>query len=553
MTDAQFSDLIARGCAKVNISTALKVAYMKSNLAFLRERRGSATAGTRRRCSRTSGGRHGRWRPTTCAGSAASARRGERRGRARRWSSTATACSPTPSGTATCPRSTRRSPSSACRCAGTVAEYRREAADRRRQGADGEPAHPGVRRGGRAARRIRRASTPPSPRGTGARRRSTGAGGRRRGPGPARGSPGSSARPSTAGWPVAVASTSARGSVRATLEHAVGRDLARAGPRSSPATSCRARSRRRTSTCSRLSGSAGRPARCSSSRTRATGCWPPWPPGLPASSPSTSFTGDEDFTEAALVVSSLGDPGGERPTVLANRSRASPAPGSRWPTWREPRQSTADIGTAGRNCRGTHVAASFGDVEVVVRTIATVAVDNEKYFGDLDAVVGDGDFGYSMARGFELVLRGLGQLRPRRHRHVPEADRRRHHQPDRRHLGADLGHGVPARRRRRGRSHRAHAGQVVAMLRAAIEGIKARGSSDVGDKTLLDALVPRSDTIEERVGGGADRGGGAASGGDGRPGAGRGDPADAGHARAGQPTRASAASARSTPGPWRSP
>ena len=38
LTDAQFSDLIARGCAKVNISTALKVAYMKSNLAFLRGR-----------------------------------------------------------------------------------------------------------------------------------------------------------------------------------------------------------------------------------------------------------------------------------------------------------------------------------------------------------------------------------------------------------------------------------------------------------------------------------------------------------------------------------
>jgi ketose-bisphosphate aldolase len=37
MTDAQFTDLIARGCAKVNISTALKITYMKANLAFLRE------------------------------------------------------------------------------------------------------------------------------------------------------------------------------------------------------------------------------------------------------------------------------------------------------------------------------------------------------------------------------------------------------------------------------------------------------------------------------------------------------------------------------------
>ena len=37
MTDAQFTDLIARGCAKVNISTALKVRYMRASLAFLRD------------------------------------------------------------------------------------------------------------------------------------------------------------------------------------------------------------------------------------------------------------------------------------------------------------------------------------------------------------------------------------------------------------------------------------------------------------------------------------------------------------------------------------
>ena len=47
---------------------------------------------------------------------------------------------------------------------------------------------------------------------------------------------------------------------------------------------------------------------------------------------------------------------------------------------------------------------TFSDVEFVVRTIAQTAVDNEKYFGDLDSVVGDGDFGYSLARGFEIVL-----------------------------------------------------------------------------------------------------------------------------------------------------
>jgi fructose-bisphosphate aldolase, class II len=37
LTDDQFRELIARGCAKVNISTALKQVYMQSNLAFLKD------------------------------------------------------------------------------------------------------------------------------------------------------------------------------------------------------------------------------------------------------------------------------------------------------------------------------------------------------------------------------------------------------------------------------------------------------------------------------------------------------------------------------------
>jgi len=40
MTPEQFSDLIARGCAKVNISTALKIAFMKSGYDFMTEHPG---------------------------------------------------------------------------------------------------------------------------------------------------------------------------------------------------------------------------------------------------------------------------------------------------------------------------------------------------------------------------------------------------------------------------------------------------------------------------------------------------------------------------------
>ncbi len=37
LSQAQFDDLIARGCAKVNISTALKVRYLEANREFLQE------------------------------------------------------------------------------------------------------------------------------------------------------------------------------------------------------------------------------------------------------------------------------------------------------------------------------------------------------------------------------------------------------------------------------------------------------------------------------------------------------------------------------------
>jgi phosphoenolpyruvate---glycerone phosphotransferase subunit DhaL len=144
-------------------------------------------------------------------------------------------------------------------------------------------------------------------------------------------------------------------------------------------------------------------------------------------------------------------------------------------------------------------------VELVVRTIAQTAVDNEKYFGDLDAVVGDGDFGYSLARGFEKVLEGWDDI-----------DR-----PDISTFLKKVGMIVTSRIGgtsgpiwgtgfMRAGMAAADSGSdlsgdaVVRMLRAATDGIKARGQSDVGDKTLLDALVPMTDRIEQEIQSGAD-------------------------------------------------
>lgn len=141
---------------------------------------------------------------------------------------------------------------------------------------------------------------------------------------------------------------------------------------------------------------------------------------------------------------------------------------------------------------------TLDDTELVVRTIATTAVENEKYFGDLDSVVGDGDFGYSLARGFEKLLDGWDDL----DRADPGTFLKRCGMVIASRIGGTSGPLWGTAFMRAGVAY-ASSPAAVPMLRAAIEGIKARGRSDVGDKTLLDALVPFTDRLESALAGGA--------------------------------------------------
>ena len=126
------------------------------------------------------------------------------------------------------------------------------------------------------------------------------------------------------GWTLAVASTSAEASVHAVLEHVAGEE--RAGrfavvlagdvvPRKKPAPDIYRLA------LERLGADPSDALVIEDSRNgleAATGT------GLRCVITVNGYTEDEDFSEAVLVVSSLGDPGGERCRVIANRSRAAP-------------------------------------------------------------------------------------------------------------------------------------------------------------------------------------------------------------------------------------
>ena len=186
-------------------------------------------------------------------------------------------------------------------------------------------------------------------------------------------------------------------------------------------------------------------------------------------------------------------------------------------------------------------------LELVVRTMAATAIENEQYFSELDGVVGDGDFGYSLARGFEKVLEAWDDLDSS----TPGPFLTKVASIIIGAVGGVSGTIWGTAFLRAGTSLGAKTEidgpDVVALLRAAIEGIKKRGQSDVGDKTLLDALVPAVDALENALGEGKSGGGGSGRGGGSRARRRRGHAVRCSPREGGLRTQESGASVRSMP------
>ena len=143
------------------------------------------------------------------------------------------------------------------------------------------------------------------------------------------------------------------------------------------------------------------------------------------------------------------------------------------------------------------------DVVSVVRVMADALVEREAYFCELDSVVGDGDFGFSLARGFEVVQAEIDEF----DRSSPAAVLRRVAMALASKSGGTTGPiwGTAFLRAAKAIGDRTELEpeDVVVMLRAGAAGIAERGGAGLGDKTLLDALVPAIDVFDESVRDGA--------------------------------------------------
>jgi dihydroxyacetone kinase phosphoprotein-dependent L subunit len=143
---------------------------------------------------------------------------------------------------------------------------------------------------------------------------------------------------------------------------------------------------------------------------------------------------------------------------------------------------------------------TLADVETAVKTIAATALKNEQYFCELDSYAGDADFGVSLASGFRAVEQewqaldhsSIGGLLLKISMLISK------------NVGGCSGPIWGTAFMRAGALSKDRTtitlDDLDKMLTAAIEGIQKRGGAQLGDKTLLDSLIPIRDIVRENAG-----------------------------------------------------
>ena len=134
----------------------------------------------------------------------------------------------------------------------------------------------------------------------------------------------------------------------------------------------------------------------------------------------------------------------------------------------------------------------------VVRAAAEAVIGHTDELTALDQAIGDGDHGINMKRGLEAVLADLPQLRGKPLGEMLKAIGMKlvmkvggASGPLYGTLAIELGKHMPASPSR---------GDLAAAFAAAIEAVKARGKSDLAQKTMLDVLAP----VQAKLAEGAD-------------------------------------------------
>ncbi|SHH16043.1 dihydroxyacetone kinase [Clostridium grantii DSM 8605] len=140
----------------------------------------------------------------------------------------------------------------------------------------------------------------------------------------------------------------------------------------------------------------------------------------------------------------------------------------------------------------------------IVDHMADIIIKNEVYFCELDSIAGDGDFGMSVAKGFkvlkaeweDLSKNDIGAFLKDSGMIITE------------HCGGASGPIWGSAFRGAGKYAKGKEEVTLAefaeLMQSAVDAIQKRGKAQLGDKTLLDALIPTVMALKESAEAGED-------------------------------------------------
>lgn len=139
------------------------------------------------------------------------------------------------------------------------------------------------------------------------------------------------------------------------------------------------------------------------------------------------------------------------------------------------------------------------EVRAALRAIAEAMSQAKEDLTRLDSAIGDGDLGITLTRGFSALARcaedlpgdDIGALLVRMGIEMNRAS------PST--MGTLLSTALLRAGSRVAGARKLSLHQIGEMLAAAAEGIRQRGKAEVGDKTILDALVPAAEAFKAAV------------------------------------------------------
>lgn len=146
------------------------------------------------------------------------------------------------------------------------------------------------------------------------------------------------------------------------------------------------------------------------------------------------------------------------------------------------------------------MAITTVDVLNCLRQMADVIHENKEYLTDLDSAIGDADHGINMDRGFQAILKKLPSVEDKDAGTILKT------------AGMALvssvgGAGGPlygtafmqAGMAIAGK-YELEAGDLLAILDAALKGVIMRGRANLADKTMVDAITPAVNAMREALG-----------------------------------------------------